>query len=198
MNMRRIATLISRIFEPVVVLSVLILVALTRSGLEGFAYYRFIVVFFFLMVLPPMALLVWAVQTKKISNWDIGDRKERVKALGIFLFFQVCNIFLTRMFGNEYLVGFVAFLFFWYLGFYFITLFWKISGHSGITTLGALYIIQWFGPMWSPVLFAIPLVCWARVVRKDHTVGQVAGGVGYSLFYLFATSVMCQCVNVFR
>ena len=179
--MKLFPTLISRIFEPVVVLSVLILVALTRSGLEGFAYYRFIAVFFFLMILPPIGLLVWAVRTKKISNWDIGDRRERVKALGIFLFFQAFNIFLTRMFGNEYLVHFITFLFFWYLGFYLITLFWKISGHSGITTLGALFLIQWLGPVWWPVFFAIPLVCWARVVRRDHTVGKVVGGVVYSM-----------------
>lgn len=174
-------TLISRFFEPVVVFSVLILVALTRSGLEGYAYYRYIGVFFFLMILPPIVFLVWAVKTKKISNWDIGDRRERVKALGIFLFFLVFDILLTRMYGNEYLVRFVTFLFFWYLGFYLITLCWKISGHSGITTLGALLVIQWFGLAWWSVLFAIPLVCWARVVRKDHTVGQVAGGVVYTI-----------------
>ena len=182
--MKRIATLISRLFEPVVVLSVLILVALTRSGLEGYAYYRFISVFFFLMVLPPMAFLVWAVQTKKISNWDVGDRKQRVKALGLFLIFQVLNVVLTWIYGNVYLLHLMIFFLLWFLGFYLITLFWKISGHSGLTALGAVLIIQWFGPAWWPVLLAIPLVSWARVVRRDHTVGQVVGGVGYSIVIL--------------
>lgn len=178
------ATIISRIFEPVVVLSVLILIALARSGLEVFAYYRFIGIFFFLMVLPPMSLLIWAVRTKRISNWDIGDRRQRVHALALLLLFQLFNVILTWIFGNAYLLQIILLFFFWFLGFFLITLFWKISGHSGITTLGSLFMIQWFGVAWWPVLFSIPMVSWARVIRKDHTVGQVIGGVGYSFIIL--------------
>lgn len=182
--MTKIATIISRIFEPVVILTVLILIVLTKSGLEGYAFYRFIAIFFFLMVLPPMALLVWAVQTKKISNWDIGDRRQRVHALALFLLFQLFNVVLTWIFGNAYLLQIILLFCFWFLGFFLITLFWKISGHSGITTLGSLFMIQWFGVVWWPVLFSIPMVSWARVVRRDHTVGQVIAGVLYSLIFV--------------
>lgn len=174
-------TLISRIFEPVVVFSVLILVALTRSGLEGFAYYRFIGIFFLLMVLPPMSFLIWAVKTKKVSNWDIGDRKQRAYALKIFLGFQIFNILLTWLYGNEYMMRLITFFFLWFLGFYLITLFWKISGHSGVATLGAILLISWYGWAWWPLLIVLPQVCWARIVRKDHTIGQVVGGVIYSV-----------------
>ena len=92
----------------------------------------------------------------------------------------------------------MIFFLLWFLGFYLITLFWKISGHSGVATLGAFFVIQLFGLAWWPVFLAIPLVSWARVVRRDHTVGQVIAGVGYSIVFLFGASVMCQCVNVFR
>ncbi len=196
--MRKIATITSRIFEPVVVFSVLILIALTRSGLSGLAYYRFIAVYFFLMVLPPMGLLVWAVQTKKIFNWDIGDRRERVKALSLFLVLQAVNVLLTWLYGNEYLLGFISLLFLWFSGFFLITLFWKISGHSGVAALGALSMIHWFGSAWWPVFLAIPLVSWARVVRRDHTVGQVIGGIVYSVIFLVIISAINLKFSIFN
>ena len=57
---------------------------------------------------------------------------------------------------------------------------WKISGHASVAALATGLIIQWFGWYWWPILLIVPLVAWARVVRRDHTVGQVIAGAVYS------------------
>ncbi len=58
----------------------------------------------------------------------------------------------------------------------FITRYWKISTHAlGITApLVALTILYGAAPL--PFLVLIPIVCWARVYLKAHTLLQVVAG----------------------
>ena len=58
-----------------------------------------------------------------------------------------------------------------------ITRYWKISTHAlGITApLLALCVIYGTRPL--PFLVLIPIVCWARVYLRAHTVLQVIAGV---------------------
>jgi len=56
-------------------------------------------------------------------------------------------------------------------------------------TLFAVIFLYIYGAAAIPALFLIPLVCWARVVMKRHTVSQVmggtflTGGISSALFY---------------
>ena len=68
----------------------------------------------------------------------------------------------------------------WFLGFFLISLFWKISGHAGSIALATGLIIFWYGWNWWPALSLVLLMGWARVATKDHTVSQVVGGALYS------------------
>jgi membrane-associated phospholipid phosphatase len=58
----------------------------------------------------------------------------------------------------------------------YITRYWKISTHAlGITApLVALTLL--YGQQTLPFLVLIPMVCWARVYLKAHTVMQVIAG----------------------
>jgi membrane-associated phospholipid phosphatase len=57
-----------------------------------------------------------------------------------------------------------------------ITMYWKISTHAlGITAplVASLYL---FGREPLPFFVLIPIVCWARVYLKAHTILQVIAG----------------------
>ena len=63
----------------------------------------------------------------------------------------------------------------------YITRYWKISTHAlGITApLVALTLLYGRQPL--PFLVLIPMVCWARIYLKAHTVMQVVAGAALAL-----------------
>lgn len=184
-----IQTVISRVFDPPVIIALLTVLAVSLSDLSHQG------ILFFVLLLPvmfglPLAYFIWKLRTRQVTNWDITNRKERIYPLLTFLGFILVDIVLVSWLDNPFLLNVFVLFFLWILGFFFITLLFKISGHSGMTTLAVGLILQWFG--WSvwPVILAIPLVCWARVTRKDHTVFQVVAGVVYSLLILQVWEVL--------
>lgn len=172
---------ISRIFDPLILISILGVIAFIKI-FPSELLSRFLFVFFFGMIVPPVTLLVWAIKTHRVSNWDVSSRRQRINVFGVFICFVLADLFFVKMFGNDQLLTFFYFLTVWFLGFYLITVFWKISGHLAIATLFFLLILRWFGVSWWPVIFIIPLVGWARIKSKNHSLSQVIAGVLYSLF----------------
>ncbi len=182
--MKRLARVVSRFFDPLVVLSFLTVAAAGRSGLVGEALVKFLLVFFIAMVLPPVALLSWALITGRVGDWDVSNRAQRIKALGVFFVMMLVDLLLVKLFGNEELVKLFWLFLIWFLGFFAITLFWKISGHMAVVTLAVLLIISWWGGAWWPLFLITVPVGWARIVSRNHTLAQVIGGVTYSLVLL--------------
>lgn len=182
------ANAISRIFDPFVVFSCTAVLGLFRSSLTGSARLLFMLVLVLIVIAPPFILLSWAVARKKISDWDISARRERPLALFILLILSLIDLFVVRAYGDTLLFGMFAVFLVWLAGFFLITLYWKISGHTGAISLLSAITFHWFGIRALPVFFLIPFVAWARVVRKDHTVTQTCAGILYS-FTVVAVAV---------
>jgi membrane-associated phospholipid phosphatase len=66
-----------------------------------------------------------------------------------------------------------------------ITRYWKISTHALGITAPLVALLFLYGTQPLPFLVLIPIVCWARVYLKAHTVLQVVAGSA-----LGATSVV--------
>jgi membrane-associated phospholipid phosphatase len=172
MNYERIALIVSRLLDPFVMFVVVYCVLL-------WGHPSFVSVFLG-MVGVPFVLFLVAWKTKWISNWDIQDRKERPKILWSLVFIEcVAVIFFQLWHLTPILIGMV--------GFGVITHLWKISGHAMSVALAAGLIVVRFGWNWWPVLLCVPLMCWSRVVTKNHTIAQVIAG---SIYGLFLASVM--------
>ncbi len=179
-----IANLISRIFEPTVALVIFTGIAAFRSGLSPVNLFWFFMALITLMLGPVMAVRLWLMKTKRVSDWHITNRKERIVPLVFLLassmvFYLVVVQFHNRMVSTLFLLYII-----WMIGFFLITLFWKISGHTSVITLTTCMIVLWYGWIWWPVLFLIPLVSWSRFKLKHHTLAQVIAGVVYSLIII--------------
>ncbi len=183
-----IATAVSRIFDPVVVFVPCIALALIRSGVAFWQQMLFLAVFFCAMVIPPIALMYWAISKNIVSDWDIGNRKERVRALGVLLILAVFDIGIVYLLGNLFMLRLFVFLTMWLFGFFAVTIVWKISGHTGVATLFVGLVAVWFGHEWLVLGVTLPVIAWARVVREDHTPAQVIAGIAYSaaLVYFYS------------
>lgn len=170
------ALLISRLLDPLWVIPAVTMLGARRSGLEGFALIRFLLIITIFMVGIPLVLRI----LYRPSGWDISNRAHRPKALVILLLLGIAYIILARIFGNAKLMHLFVLYELWMAGFFVISFFWKISGHAGGIALAVGLLIAWYGWDWWPILLLVPLMGWARVVSKNHTVAQVTAGVLYS------------------
>lgn len=171
-----IATIISKLFEPALLLAF----AFIFSSIQLDLSVQMSIIWLGLLMGPIVMYRLWAGYTKAL-DWDIHDRAKRTKPMLILLTYLVCaGIFLLKF--EPRILPLQMLFMIWTFGFSLITIFWtKISGHTGGDTLAIGMIIRYFGWTWWPLLLIIPLVSWARVVRKDHTVLQVILGVLYTV-----------------
>lgn len=176
--MNMLAKIISKLFEPMITLFVVALLGGWQAGLTGpalVAYLSYITVLF--------SIVAWAraaIAKRYKTDWDISERAKRIRPLVLLLGFAVFNVFMVFFWKNPALTHLYLLLSVWLAGFFLLTLFIKISGHVGIVTLALGLIIRWFGWTWWPVALTIPLVGWARVAGRHHTVLEVIAGILYS------------------
>ena len=180
-----IAIVISHVLDPFVTIGMASIIGVFLSGLNADLIMPYLLVILFGTFVPLVLLRYFAVKNKKIDDWDIKKRKQRFLPLAVLLIFLLVHVVIARFFINEFLINFTMLLIVWVAGILFITLFWKISGHTGAAMLAAGLFIRWFGWGWWLIFLIVPLVSWARVVRKDHSVYQVVAGILYSGVILF-------------
>ena len=177
--MQLLATIISRVFEPYIVVLALAVIGAMHAGLQGGTLATYLLFFILGIMLPIFVFRVWLVKKKGLT-WDIHERKKRIKPLLALIAFVLLDYVLIAQWHNTVLSQLFLIFLVWVIGFFVVTLFWKISGHAGTIALATGLIISWFGWGWWPVILTVPLVAWARVVRRDHTILQVIAGALYS------------------
>jgi membrane-associated phospholipid phosphatase len=172
--------IISRVFEPFPLLVAVSAVGAVRAGITGMALLRFLATIIAVAVVPAILSLLIALKLKFVSGWDMSVRRERVRMMLLFCVLIILDNFLIRglhlPFADRLFMVFTI----WSLGFCAITLLWKVSGHTGIATLAAGLVYRWYGAGVWPLFLLIPLIAWARIVGRRHTVSQTAGGIVYS------------------
>jgi membrane-associated phospholipid phosphatase len=180
------ALIISRIFEPLVLFCFLLCFILLRAGITGLEWIWYLSIILGVIIIPPIVLLLRAIHEKQISNWDISNRKERVRALFIFLLFLLCGVIGISFVGNALVTNFFLLIAIMYILFFLITLWFKISGHMSTATFVFGTLIYWFGGYTWFFVLAIPFLAWSRVFLKRHTTLQVITGTlfGASMVFL--------------
>jgi len=145
----------------------------------------------FLLFLP---LIFFAVSYKLgwVSDIDLSNREERpifllvfvisLLAASIVLFFlHVPTKLFVYVFSGLIMTAVTSF----------ITLYWKISFHTAATTSVVTAINILGGLRFAPLFLLIPIIAWARLVLRKHSLLQVIGGFVVALiiteviFYLF-------------
>lgn len=182
-----IPTIISRIFEPIVVFSAVTIIGTVTSLPSGKLPLFFVL--FVIAVAVPVGFLVWLLKTGRISNWDMSNRKERIGPISALLALSIVYCVGISFLGSALLTKFFMAFIVWVVGFLIVTTKWKISGHASVAAFSLGHIVLWFGWGYWPVLLIVPAVAWARVVRKDHTVAQVIAGALYSFALVWVYNV---------
>jgi membrane-associated phospholipid phosphatase len=174
---RDLARILSTIFNPFLTAIALfvILSHIRANSTEEFWWLLFLSTFF--TSIGPMLFIFWLYATDRISDLDMSIREEREKVFGVFvIFYLLGTIALWLTHSPRLLIATMAGYSLSTIVVQYITRYWKISTHAlGITApLVALSLLYGTQPL--PFLVLIPMVCWARVYLKAHTVAQVIAG----------------------
>ncbi|MBV8723267.1 MAG: hypothetical protein JO277_14040 [Candidatus Eremiobacteraeota bacterium] len=192
---RDLARILSTIFNPFLTALALFVILADISARNTLDFWRLLFLSTFFTSIGPMIYVFWLYATDRISDLDMSVRQEREMVFSAFVLFYLAGaatlwlLHAPRLLTAAMLGYFASTLVVGY-----ITRYWKISTHAlGITApLFALSILYGRQPL--PFLVLIPMVCWARVYLKAHTVAQVVAGAALAVvstglfFYVFHVS----------
>lgn len=188
MDNKRIALFISYLFEPMVVIYALALIGGKYAGLQGILWVYYVLYLSFLGSV--VAVFRLCITSKDHTNWDISDRKKRIRPLFILTFTLATQYLIVGVFQNSFLSSLFFWFTIWSIGFFLMTLRVKISGHLSILTYASLLFISWYGIKFYPLLFLIPLLSWSRIALKRHTMKEVLFGIVFSACIVLLSSII--------
>jgi hypothetical protein len=175
------AFVVSRIFDPVVVIPVILLSAVWLALTNGLRF-RFLIFVLIVDLMIPAAYFINGLRVGWMKDWDATDRKDRIGLFFFTVMMHAVSVVYAFMLGKPEM-GLIL-LVFWILAviFAFITLFWKISVHAGVMATALAFFAHFWG--WSRawwVVILLLLVLWARVEARKHSWLQVFAGAGLAI-----------------
>jgi len=189
MNKEKLAHFISFIFGPIFLWPLILFLIVFNSGLPILQQQKILQIVFILQIFMPLVLFIIALLMRIISDFDISQKEERYLPMVVFSELSVINLMLVRLYGNDLLFNFFLLLFLIIIINVLITIFWKISSHATINIV-AIVLINYFFHWQYPYLFlSLPVIFWARLYLKRHTIAQLIGGFiingGLLIYFLY-------------
>lgn len=145
-----------------------------RSTFEFWTYSTLGIIFY---TIAPLTFILYLYLTGRISDFDISERPERERVFaGFVVIYLVAAIGLSLAHAPVQLQVITWGSWGTALETMVITRWWKISTHAlGITgPFAAMFLFFHLQPL--PYAVIVPLVGWARIHLRSHTVAQVIGG----------------------
>jgi membrane-associated phospholipid phosphatase len=138
----------------------------------------------------PLLYVGWGVQNGRISNLDVSVRAQRIRPLSLTLGGAAAGWTILHLWGAPRLLCLLATLNLAQTALFLaITFSRKISMHCTAVSTFAVFIWFLFGTIALPALLGAPLVAWARLRLRRHTLAEtVAGcllGSGMTLFIIW-------------
>lgn len=178
------AVVISRVFDPVWLIPAMIAIAVGWSVMNGLRW-RFLVLLTAIDGFIPFLYFIHLLKTKEISDWDTTKRTERFRLYGFTIAVHAVGILLALLLGKVILAKILFSFWVLALAFFEITLRWKISVHTGVSSAAVTFLVFLFGIQWIWLFLFVVLIGWARVVMKKHTWQQAIAGAVVAAMLLF-------------
>ena len=188
----RAAHILSRVFDIYVTFTLIILITTFRAKGNLAEIFLWGGVFLILLVIAPTLTDLYFVSKKTFTDWDISDRKQRIKFVEMGAFLLIGLTLASYLFHAPRLFTATALILaIDQIIHAQVTRYWKISFHAQMITLFCVYAAVFLGGNFWLFLLFIPLICISRVYLKKHTPAQVIWGtivallVSFGVLYIF-------------
>lgn len=175
MNKRRLARLISHVFDPLLILPFASLFIFLWAYVNNYDWQKMLWVLV-IDTVPVLIVMIGVVQNLGFKDWDIHRREWRLPVLLTAVAVQAIGVWLTIQWGYEIWSQLLSCV--WLItGVYFLlTLKWRVSIHVGVMATLATLLVFLGGWHYWWMFGMVVLVAWARVVGHDHSVAQTVAG----------------------
>lgn len=184
-----IAKIVSRLFDPVWMIPAMLAGAVVWSLYNGLRW-RFIVILFLIDGLIPFIYFVHLLRAKEISDWDTTKRTQRFRLYGFVILVHAIGVMFAWILGKIILAKILFAFWILALAFSLITLFWKISIHTGVSSAAVAFLMILAGSRMAGLFILVLLIGWARIVMKKHTLAQALAGMILAPALLFITFIL--------
>lgn len=176
------ARIISRIFDPIVEVPLLISLAVWYAYVNGVGW-QLLIVLLFTDALLPFLFFLHLLRKHEIDNWDISKREQRIPVYGFTMLTHLGGVGIAWVAGWTQIAQ-ILFAF-WLLGmmFFGLTTFWKVSVHAGVNSALVTFLVLLFNPSYAWLYTLLIPVGWARIYSKNHSLdefmmGSILGSLG--------------------
>ena len=154
----------SSILHPQFILPIILLLPFAKQSL----FKEFVIAFIIVFAIP-FVVFMYFFFSKRISNWDITNRKERYPIYIIALISFALGLFYTYIFTDSFI--FAEFVKFASLGVivFLINFITKISAHVLSAMVLCILLVTYFH-LSILIFLAVPLVAISRIRLKRHKV----------------------------
>ena len=177
------ARALSTIFNPFLTATALfIIVSHAFAHHSTLQFWAFSTVGVLAFTIAPLTFVLYLYLTGRISDFDISERPERERVFaGFVVIYLIAAVSLSLAHAPVQLQAITWGYWGTALATMVITRWWKISTHAfGIAgPFAAMFVLFNLQPL--PYVALVPLVGWARVHLRSHTVGQVLGGAALAV-----------------
>jgi hypothetical protein len=184
------AYVISRIASPpLLATGAMALVASTLSSPRAWSWAG---AYVFVAIVTPVLYLIWLVRRGRVTDVDVQLREQRARPM-IFAIACAGLAWLVLALGGApmQMVVIAGGLWLQMVVIFGITMWWKISVHSAAAAGIATLVWSLDGTL-LPLLIGVPIIAWARVRLRRHTVAQTVAGAALGLaIFLVAVSMRC-------
>ena len=170
------STLVSRIFDPLLVIPLLLFLAVTEAWLNGETVHYLLVLFLIDVGLPGFVLVYFVQKGKIKSGWDVRKRKERVPLFMFVVFAHFAGLLLAHFSNKHPLTEYLASFWVMTVVYALITNHWKISVHSGVLSSFVTFLVLVNDVRYAVLYVLVLLVIWARVEGRYHRLSQALAG----------------------
>ena len=189
---KRLANLISAVLNPFLVSLVVIVLVSFGSTFSAAEAIKWALILITLSILPVFSVIFYLVRRRKLTAILIIAREQRTRIYILAVFLGIIGSILLQIWGAPamltaiFVAGMAAMVIF-----FSINLFWKISVHSAFVTAFITILMILYGSIGALTALLLPLIVWARVELKHHSLAQaIAGAILAALivlvaFYLF-------------
>lgn len=182
--MKILAKVISGVTSPFIIIPIVaaIITATFYTRVDDFLYWYGI---FLIPVLLPLLYVLYGVKQGTITDLHVADREQRkvpfmLAVIGavimLFLYWWLDVFVMLQYMAVALLVSGIIFIV--------ITRVWKISIHTATYTSSVLLMTYLLDPRFLWMLLALPIIIWARLQRKRHTLMQALAGVVVAVIIL--------------
>ena len=189
---KRLANLISAILNPFLVSLVVIILISFESTSNAAEAIKWALILIALSILPVFSVIFYLVRQRKLKAILVIAREQRTRIYILAILLGIIGSVLLQIWGAPlmlsaiFVAGMAAMVIF-----FSINLFWKISIHSAFVTAIMTVLMTLYGSIGALAAVLLPLIVWARVELKHHSLAQAITGailaelIVLVVFYLF-------------